>query len=85
MTEKEKDRFIGECECIYSDDRENILVALSIAEAEYEGNNKEIERIKGAYQKVGIDPNAMIETNKGIIKRFAGTRRKVGNVKLCSE
>lgn len=85
MTEKEKDRFIGECECIYSDDRENILVALSIAKEKYEDNNREIERIKGAYQKVGVDPDAMIETNKGIIKRFVVTRRKVGNVKLCDE
>lgn len=85
MTEKEKDRFIGECECIYSDDRDNILVALSIAKEKYEDISKEIERIKGVYQKIGIDPDAMIETNKGIVKRFTETRRKVGNTKLCSE
>lgn len=45
MIEKDKDRFIGECECIYSDDKDNILVALGIAESKYENIIKEIDRI----------------------------------------
>lgn len=85
MIEKDKDRFIGECECIYSDDKDNILVALDIAEAKYENIIKEIDRIPGAYQKSGLNPDTAIQIHKNIIKKFRDTRRKVGNTKICEE
>lgn len=71
------------CECINSEDKDRILVALDIAEEKY---NNHIENLKRQpNSKHDIDKNVMIQASKKLIEGFKNTKQRIIDCKTGLE
>ena len=74
---------IGECQCLYPDQKDNLLVALDIAEDKYKDIVESIRKNEEPYRSSGIDPHTLAAANIGIMAKFADTRNKIKDIPIC--
>lgn len=74
---------IGKCQCLYSDQKDNLLVALDIATYKYKDIVESIRKNEEPYRSSGINPNTLAAANIGIMAKFEDTRNKIKDIPEC--
>ena len=83
MTNGQDKPSIGKCDCLYRDQKDNLSVALDIAESRYKDIIESIRKNEKPYRDAGIDPNTLAEANLGVMLKFVDTRNKIQDIPEC--
>lgn len=80
---KQTKSLIGKCDCLYPDQKNNLLIALDISESKYKDIVESIRKNEEPYRDSGIDPNTLAGANLGIMLKFVDTRNKIRDIPEC--